>query len=139
MSISGIRTAAALGLAAAIMVLSAAPSGAQTPGAPKFHADKLQQVPINELPPGKWSMKATLLAIEPGGEVPFHAHKGPGLRYVLEGAITINWKEGRTRTYQAGATYFEGPGENHPAGMISARNSGAVPCRVLIIELAPQE
>ncbi len=84
-------------------------------------------------------MKATMLVMEPGSEVPFHVHKGPGLRYVLEGAITINWKDGKTQTFKAGSTYFEGRGANHPAGTISARNDGQEPCRVLIVELVPQE
>lgn len=112
---------------------------AQQPSASRpFVATVLQQEPLGELPPGKWNMKAAMLVIEPGGEIPFHVHKGPGLRYVLEGAITINWKDGKTQTFEAGSTYFEGPGENHPSGNISARNNGTVPCRVVIVELVPQ-
>ena len=61
-------------------------------------------------------MKATKLEIQPGGEVPFHMHKGPGLRYVVEVAITIKWKEGNAQTYAAGSTYFEGSGANHRDG-----------------------
>ncbi len=80
-----------------------------------------------------------MLVIEPGGEIPFHVHKGPGLRYVVEGAITITWKEGKSETFKAGSTYFEGAGANHPAGNISARNDGSTPCRVVIVELVPQE
>ncbi len=110
----------------------------QPPASRPFAATVLQQVPLGELPPAKWNMKATMLVIEPGGEIPFHVHKGPGLRYVLDGAITINWKDGKTQTFEAGSTYFEGPGENHPAGNISARNNGTVPCRVVIVELVPQ-
>ena len=98
----------------------------------------LQQVPLGELR-GKWDMKATMLVIEPGGQIPFHVHQGAGIRYVLEGAITINWKQGKTETFEAGSTYFEGPGENHPAGMMSARNSGQGLCRVVIVELVPQK
>lgn len=139
MFISSIRKLTVVSLVTAVAILGAEPSAAQTSVPKKFSAEKLQQVPINELPAGKWSMKATMLTIEPGGEIPFHVHKGPGLRYVLEGAITINWKEGRTQTFEAGSTYFEGPGENHPAGTISARNGGSGPCRVVIVELVPQE
>ncbi len=127
-------------LVAAMTVLGSGPSMAeQQPGPPKFTMDTLQEVPLGELPPGKWSMKATMLVIEPGGKIPFHVHKGAGLRYVLEGAITITWKEGKTQTFKAGSTYFEGPGANHPAGTISARNDGKGPCRVVIIELVPED
>jgi len=80
-----------------------------------------------------------MLVIEPGGEVPFHVHKGPGLRYVLDGAITINWKGGNTEAFKAGATYFEGAGENHPSGNFSAKNNGSESCRVVIVELVPEE
>jgi quercetin dioxygenase-like cupin family protein len=137
MSSCELRTAV---LAAAITAIAlSGPSMAQAPGPKKVAANTLQQVPLGELPPGKWDMKATMLVIQPGGEIPFHVHKGPGLRYVLEGAITIAWKEGKTQTFTAGSTYFEGPGENHPAGTMSARNDGAGPCRVVIVELVPEE
>ncbi len=131
--------AVTVSLVAAMAVLSPATSMAQSQEPKKFTTDILQEVPLGELPPGKWTMKATMLVIEPGGKIPFHVHKGPGLRYVLEGAITISWKEGKTQTFKAGSTYFEGRGENHPAGTISARNDGKIPCRVVIVELVPEE
>ena len=139
MLISKLRMLVVVSVVATIAILGSGPSVAQTPAPKKFTANTLQQVSIGELPPGKWNMKATMLVIEPGGEIPFHVHKGPGLRYVLEGAITIKWKEGKTQTFEAGSTYFEGRGENHPAGTISAKNDGQVPCRVMIVELVPQE
>jgi quercetin dioxygenase-like cupin family protein len=123
----------------AIAIFGSGPSVAQTPAPKKITANTLQQESLGELPPGKWNMKSTMLVMEPGSEVPFHVHKGPGLRYVLEGAITINWKDGKIQTFKAGSTYFEGPGANHPAGTMAARNDGQGPCRVLIVELVPQE
>jgi quercetin dioxygenase-like cupin family protein len=126
-----------LGAICSIAVAGLGPSKAQTP-VPKITASMVQQVPLGELR-GKWDIKATMLVIEPGGQIPFHIHQGPGIRYVLEGAITINWKEGKTETFEAGSTYFEGPGENHPAGTMSARNSGQGLCRVVIVELIPQK
>ena len=124
---------------AMIAIWGAGPSMAQTPTPKKFTMDTLQQVPLGELPPGKWTMKATMVVVEPGGEIPFHVHKGPGLRDVIEGETTINWKDGKSETFKAGSTYFEGAGENHPAGTMSAKNNGAGPSRVVIIELVPQE
>ena len=124
-------------LAATAMLTGAASTFAQAQA--PFNAKALQQARIGDLPTGKWDMKATMLEIQPGGEVPFHTHKGPGLRYVVEGAITINWKEGNTQTYTAGSTYFEGSGANHPAGNFAARNDGTTVCRVVIIELVPQD
>jgi quercetin dioxygenase-like cupin family protein len=124
--------------ATALMLLGEGPAWAQSPAPKKFTATTMQVVALGDLP-GKWSMKSTMLVIEPGGEIPFHVHKGPGLRYVIDGAITISWKEGKSETFSAGSTYFEGAGANHPAGTIAARNDGSTPCRVVIVELVPQE
>lgn len=103
----------------------------------KFTLNPLRQEALGAIPAGKYTLKATELVMEPGAEIPPHQHKGPGIRYVLEGAITISWKEGKTQTFEVGSTYFEGPGENHPAGIFSARNAGPGRCRVLIVELLP--
>jgi len=86
-----------------IAIFGSGASVAQTPAPTKVSLNTLQQVSLGELPPGKWNMKAVMLVIEPGGEIPFHVHSGPGLRYVLEGAITIKWKEGKTQTFKAPA------------------------------------
>ena len=137
MSLFTRRSLGIVSLVAPAVLFGAASTFAQTPA--PFSAKTLQQARFGDLPTGKWDMKATMLEIQPGGEVPFHVHKGPGLRYVVEGAITINWKEGNTQTYAAGSTYFEGGGANHPAGTFAARNDGKTPCRVVIIELVPQE
>ena len=139
MLISKLRKLLVVSVVATTVILGSGASVAQTPAPKKVSLNTLQQVALGELPPGKWNMKAVMLVIEPGGEIPFHVHGGPGLRYVLEGAITIKWKEGKTQTFKAGTTYFEGRGENHPAGTISAKNGGQGPCRVVIVELVPQE
>ncbi|MBI4694795.1 MAG: cupin domain-containing protein [Gammaproteobacteria bacterium] len=130
-----IATAIALATLAGI---GPAASRADSAAPGKISASTLKEVELGELPPGKWSMKSTLLVIEPGAKIPMHAHRGPGLRYVLEGAITISWKEGKQETFKAGDTYFEGTGVNHPAGNFSASNDGSVPCRVVIVELVPK-
>ena len=51
----------------------------------------LEQVDLGNLPGGR-VMKMTL-ELQPGAEIPPHTHKGPGLRYVLDGAISIAWKD----------------------------------------------
>ena len=50
---------------------------------------------------GEYTMKMTMLEMEPGAAIPEHTHKGPGMRYVLEGAIAIDWKNGKTETFKA--------------------------------------
>ena len=97
----------------------------------------LQQTGLGELSKGRYTLKAQELIMEPGAEIPPHQHKGPGIRYVVEGAITISWIGGQTQTFEAGSTYFEGSGKNHPARTFSAKNAGPGRCRVLIMELIP--
>ena len=105
---------------------------------PKFKGTVLDEVSLGSLP-GEHTMKMTLLEMEPGAAIPEHTHKGPGMRYVLEGAITIAWKNGKTETFKEGSSYFEAPNSNHPIGQMSARNAADGRTRVLIFELLPKE
>lgn len=105
----------------------------------KFKGTVLEQVDLGNLPAGGRAMKMTLLELQPGAEIPAHTHKGPGLRYVLDGAISIAWKDRGMQTYKAGSTYFEGAGENHPPSEMSAKNAAEGVTRVLIVELLPKE
>jgi quercetin dioxygenase-like cupin family protein len=105
----------------------------------KFKASVLEQVELGDIPAGQRVMKMTLLELQPGAEIPPHTHKGPGLRYVLEGAISVAWKDRQTQTFKAGETYFEGAGENHPPGQMSAKNAADGMTRVVIVELLPKD
>ena len=105
----------------------------------KFKASVLEQVDLGEVPAGQRVMKLTMLELQPGAEIPPHTHKGPGLRYVVDGAITVAWKDRGTQTFKAGSTYFEGAGENHPPGQMSAKNAADGVTRVVIVELLPKE
>jgi len=105
----------------------------------KFKASVLEQVDLGEIPAGQRVMRLTMLELQPGAEIPPHTHKGPGLRYVVDGAITVAWKDRGAQTFKAGSTYFEGAGENHPPGQMSAKNAADGMTRVVIIELLPKE
>ena len=104
----------------------------------EFKGTVLDEESLGSLP-GEYTMKMTMLEMEPGAAIPEHTHKGPGMRYVLEGAIAIAWKNGKTETFKAGSTYFEAPGTNHPIGQMSARNAFDGRTRVLIFELLPKQ
>jgi hypothetical protein len=41
-------------------------------------------------------------------QIPPHTHKGPGLRYVLDGAISVVWKDRGGQTFNAGSTISRG-------------------------------
>ena len=103
----------------------------------QFRNDEITQVEIGDIKPGKYAMKATITTIQPLGKVPFHLHKYNGLRYLLEGSLTIRWKDGQLQTYSAGSTYYEGPGANHPEGVVAKSNPNDSVAKVLIVELVP--
>jgi len=105
----------------------------------RFKAAVLEQVDLGHVPAGDRVMKLSLLELQPGAEIPPHTHKGPGLRYVLDGAISIAWKDRGTEVFKAGSTYFEGAGENHPPSQMSAKNAAEGVTRVVIVELLPKE
>jgi quercetin dioxygenase-like cupin family protein len=105
----------------------------------KFKAMVLEQVDLGNVPAGDRIMRLTMLELQPGAEIPPHTHKGPGLRYVVDGAISVAWKDRGTQIFKAGSTYFEGAGENHPPGQMSAKNAAEGVTRVVIVELLPKE
>ncbi|MHC4434131.1 MAG: cupin domain-containing protein [Planctomycetota bacterium] len=124
--------------AALVILLVTWPAHVIAQDKPKIRGDVLTEFDIGSVDPDQYVMKATLFSMEPGAEAPYHIHKGPGIRYVLEGAITIQWSKEGANTYGVGSTYTEGPGENHPPGVIAARNLTSVTTKVLIIELLPR-
>ena len=129
-----VLTAIALGLVAV---------GQTTPVAAQekkpFRSDTITQVDIGDIAKGRYAMKATITTIEPHAKIPFHLHKNNGLRYMLEGSLSISWKDGQFQTYSAGSSYFEGPGANHPEGVMAASNPADSVAKVLIVELVPLE
>jgi quercetin dioxygenase-like cupin family protein len=102
-----------------------------------FSNVRIAQEAIGDVPAGKYGFRATVTTVAPGAQIPFHVHEFPGIRYMLEGALTITWKDSSSQTYSAGSTYYEGAGANHPARQMAASNPLTVPARVLIIELVP--
>ncbi len=95
----------------------------------------ISEAAISEIKSGHYSFRASILTIAPKSGLPFHVHKSPGLRYVLEGAVTIQWKDRGSQTYAAGSTFHEAAGENHPKGGLAAFNPLDVPAKILIVEL----
>lgn len=104
---------------------------------PQYRSDVVMQVALGHVDAGNYALRASITTMEPFAKIPPHLHQFGGIRYVLEGAITINWKEGGTQTFTQGSTYFEGPGQNHPPGVISASNPTDKPTKILQIEWVP--
>ena len=86
-----------------------------------------------ELPnvPGK-SMRAVLVEYEPGAGSPSHRHPSSAFIYarVLEGAIRSKVNNEPERTYQAGESWAEKPGDHH---QVSHNASNTERARLLAI------
>ena len=94
-------------------------------------ADKAAKVSLfvaeHELPnvPGK-SLRAVLVEYEPGAGSPSHRHPASAFIYarVLEGAIRSKVNDAPERTYQAGESWTEKPGDHHQVSQ-NAEHHGA--------------
>jgi quercetin dioxygenase-like cupin family protein len=103
----------------------------------QFRNDVIAQYPLGHIDAGNYAFRATITTIAPEGKIPYHVHEFGGLRYMLEGALTMVWKAGSTQTFAQGSIYYEGPGENHPPGVMAASNPTDKTAKVLIVELIP--
>jgi quercetin dioxygenase-like cupin family protein len=86
-----------------------------------------------ELPnvPGK-SLRVVLVDYGPGGGSPSHRHPSSAFIYarVLEGAIRSKVSDAPERTYQAGESWAERPGDHH---QISQNASTTAPAKLLAV------
>jgi hypothetical protein len=82
-----------------------------------------------------WFMRCDSVAFPPGGCALTHTHKGPGIRYLLDGTIRIDTLGESTAYGVSGAWYESGP---HPvfAQADAQLNTGFVRVMVLPAELA---
>jgi quercetin dioxygenase-like cupin family protein len=81
--------------------------------------------------PGK-SIRGVLVEYAPGGSSPAHMHPQSAFIYatVLEGAIRSQVNDGPVKTYRAGESFSEMPGDRHS---VSANASTTAPARLLAV------
>jgi quercetin dioxygenase-like cupin family protein len=81
--------------------------------------------------PGK-SLRVVLVQYGPGESSPSHRHPSSAFIYarVLEGAIRSKVNDGPERTYQAGESWTEKPGDHH---QVSANASTTKPAKLLAV------
>ena len=87
----------------------------------------------HELPsvPGK-SIKGVLVEYGPGGHSEGHTHPASAFIYatVLEGGIASQVNDGPVKTYRAGESFSEPPGDRH---QVSANASKTKPAKLLAV------
>ncbi len=116
-----------------LVLLAVLPFGSAIAAAPASKNAKVTLVYQHELPncPGK-SIKGVLVEYGPGGYSPAHTHAKSAFIYatVLEGAIRSKVNDGPVKTYTAGESFSEMPGDRHG---VSANASETKPARLLAV------
>lgn len=115
------------------LLLAAVPlAGVTAEGAGDAEA-RVTLVYQHELPnvPGK-SIKGVLVEYGPGGHSAAHTHAPSAFIYatVLEGAIVSQVNNGPKKTYRAGESFSEMPGDRH---QVSANASKTEPAKLLAV------
>lgn len=122
-----VRIALLLAAAAALLATSAVAHEELAPGA------KVSVVFDQALPnvPGK-SMRVVLVEYEPGAGSPSHRHPQSAFIYarVLEGAIRSKVNDEPEKTYKAGESWTEKPGDHH---QVSHNASDTEPAKLLAV------
>jgi quercetin dioxygenase-like cupin family protein len=115
------------------LLVATLPFGSLLAEAPRSESAKVTLVYQHELPnvPGK-SIKGVLVEYGPGGHSPGHTHPQSAFIYatVLEGAIRSQINDGPVRTYDAGQSFSEMPGDRHS---VSANASETQPAKLLAV------
>ena len=115
------------------LLLATLPFGSVLADESKSKNAKVTVVYEHELPnvPGK-SLRAVLVEYGPDGGSPSHRHPSSAFIYarVLEGAIRSKVNDTPERTYQAGESWIEQPGDHH---QVSHNASTTAPAKLLAI------
>lgn len=125
---------------AVLLVSNIAFSAKAAEQTPKYWSTIMQENSIGLLNTADKALRGRTITFEPGAvSSKFHVHKVPGIRYVLEGSVTVEWKDGASNTYEAGSTFFEGPVGDAPARAHTVSNNGRIIAKVWAVELIPEE
>ncbi len=132
MTISQLQRQRRTGLAAAVLL--ALVGAFSLPHPAKAAGDRVQVVFSQKLPnvPGK-TLTAVAVDYAPKGKSGPHHHAGVVFAYVVSGAIRSQVDEGAARVYQAGESFFEGPGAHH---VVSENASDSMPAKLLAVFVA---
>lgn len=118
-------------------LLCAALAAASITAAMAKDADSVKLVYDHALPnvPGK-SLKAVLVEYGPGGTSPAHTHPSSAFIYatVLEGAIRSQVNGGPVKTYRAGESFSEFPGDHHAVSENASKTERARLLAVFVVD-----
>lgn len=106
------------------------------------HGAKVSVVFDQELPnvPGK-SLRAVLVEYEPGSGSPSHRHPSSAFIYarVLEGAIRSKVNDAPERTFKAGESWTEKPGDHHQVSHNASDTEQAKLLAIFVVDTSDQK
>lgn len=79
-------------------------------------------------PAGTAEITASVITVPPGGQTGWHLHAVPLFGYILEGALTVDYGDKGTHTYNTGDGLLEAMNWPH-----NGMNKGTVPVRILAV------
>ncbi|HLW49099.1 MAG TPA: cupin domain-containing protein [bacterium] len=82
---------------------------------------------------GKYKLRVGEATYDPGGYIAEHQHRGPGIRVVTAGEVTL-LQEGKATVYKTGDYWMESGDITN-----SASNKGTVPVTIVQFELLPAD
>ncbi len=79
-------------------------------------------------PSGPALIISKIVEIPIGAETGEHVHEYPMFAYMMEGEITVDYGENRTKTYLKGDSFMEAIDHVH-----DGKNTGSIPAEILIV------
>lgn len=73
-------------------------------------------------------MSSVILTLQSGEKTGWHHHDAPLYAHVLEGAVTVDYRDEGTRTYNPGESLMEAMEVSH-----NGFNDGDAPVRILVV------
>lgn len=73
-------------------------------------------------------VSSAIITLLPGQETGMHKHDAPMYAYILDGIVTVEYKDGTIKEFGAGSALMEAIGTWH-----NGRNLGDVPVRILVV------
>lgn len=77
---------------------------------------------------GKAHVNAMIVSLAPGESTVVHKHGVPTFIYILEGEVTVDYKDHGKRTYHQGDSFLEAMNVAH-----AGQNTGKVPVKILAV------
>jgi quercetin dioxygenase-like cupin family protein len=82
----------------------------------------------------KLEARLATATIEPGAVGNWHTYPNHPVVYVLEGIVTVEFRDGKPKVYKAGQNFVEPVNR-----VLRGRNNGSTPVKLVIFQLSPPE